>query len=129
MAEYTKTVWSDGDIITAEKMNKIENGIAEVGGSGGGGSTVVLDCTDLEHLPTLEPGLTEEYFLNNVLIKWTQYKIGDMVVPVTARVINISEYDGLFDIMSISSAADNTDTVKWGPALVYNPETGELIND
>lgn len=30
---YTPTVWATGDIITAEKLNKIENGIENVGSS------------------------------------------------------------------------------------------------
>lgn len=30
MAEYTPTVWQDGDAITAEKLNKIENRIEEI---------------------------------------------------------------------------------------------------
>lgn len=31
---YNKTTWADGDVITAEKLNNIEDGIAS-GGSGG----------------------------------------------------------------------------------------------
>lgn len=30
---YTPTEWKDGDIITAEKLNKIENGITNTGGT------------------------------------------------------------------------------------------------
>lgn len=30
MTEYTPTVWQDGDAITAEKLNKIENRIEEI---------------------------------------------------------------------------------------------------
>lgn len=30
MTEYTPTVWQDGDAITAEKLNKIENRIREI---------------------------------------------------------------------------------------------------
>ena len=30
--EYTKTNWQDGDIITADKMNNIENGIKGIEG-------------------------------------------------------------------------------------------------
>ena len=30
---YTKTVWQDGDVITAQKMNNIENGIENVAGN------------------------------------------------------------------------------------------------
>lgn len=36
---YTKTVWQDGDIITAQKMNNIENGIE------GAGSIMYVDIT------------------------------------------------------------------------------------
>lgn len=39
-SEYTPTTWQCGDVITAEKMNKIEQGIANAGG--GGGSWTVL---------------------------------------------------------------------------------------
>ena len=38
---YTKTNWNSGDVITAEKLNKIEDGIEDASsgsGSGGGGS-------------------------------------------------------------------------------------------
>lgn len=30
MTEYTPTVWQNGDAITAEKLNKIENRIKEI---------------------------------------------------------------------------------------------------
>lgn len=30
MTTYTPTVWQDGDIITAQKLNKIENRIEEI---------------------------------------------------------------------------------------------------
>lgn len=51
---YTPTNWKDGDIISAEKMNKLEQGVADGGGGGvllvnvtessdGGGSTPVVN--------------------------------------------------------------------------------------
>ena len=51
---YTPTNWKDGDIISAEKMNKLEQGVAEGDGGGvllvnvtessdGGGSTPVVN--------------------------------------------------------------------------------------
>ena len=33
---YTPTEWVSGDVITAAKMNKLENGVANAGGGGGG---------------------------------------------------------------------------------------------
>lgn len=32
---YTKTNWKDGDVISAERMNKIEKGIEDAASSGG----------------------------------------------------------------------------------------------
>ena len=37
---YTPTNWSSGDIVTAEKLNKLEQGVAE---SSSGGSTLIED--------------------------------------------------------------------------------------
>lgn len=36
---YTPTTWKDGDVITAVKMNKIEQGVANVSGGGASGVT------------------------------------------------------------------------------------------
>ena len=41
---YTKTNWKDGDVISAEKMNKIEQGIEDAGASGGSGNVFVVDA-------------------------------------------------------------------------------------
>ena len=41
---YTKTNWNSGDIITAQKLNNIENGIEDAstgGGSGGSAANVI----------------------------------------------------------------------------------------
>jgi len=40
---YTPTVWQDGDLITAEKLNKIEQGIAALYESGGGPAITLPD--------------------------------------------------------------------------------------
>lgn len=44
---YTPTEWQSGDIVTSEKLNKIENGIAGAGGGGasGGGEVLVANMT------------------------------------------------------------------------------------
>lgn len=36
---YEKTIWADGDIISAQRMNNIENGLAAVTSAGEGGGT------------------------------------------------------------------------------------------
>ena len=77
--EYTKTNWQDGDIITADKMNNIENGVKGIEGDVAtvkdGLSAVESDVTDLKEdlkqteaeiietarvIEELECGLTEE---------------------------------------------------------------------
>lgn len=40
---YTKQTWNNGDVITAEKLNHMEEGIAEGGSSGGGPLTAHFD--------------------------------------------------------------------------------------
>ena len=41
---YTPTVWSNGDVITADKLNKLENGVAneQVGPAGPAGSAATV---------------------------------------------------------------------------------------
>lgn len=38
---YEPTNWKDGDLVTSAKLNKLEQGVASAGGSGGGGILVV----------------------------------------------------------------------------------------
>lgn len=40
---YTPTVWATGDVVTAEKLNKLEQGVASAGGGSGGGVMIVND--------------------------------------------------------------------------------------
>lgn len=40
---YTKTNWKDGDVISAEKMNKIEQGIEDAVASGGSSDVFMVD--------------------------------------------------------------------------------------
>lgn len=44
---YTKTNWKDGDVISAEKMNKIEQGIEDAGASGGSSDVFVVDVDNI----------------------------------------------------------------------------------
>lgn len=54
---YEKTVWVDGDIISAERMNNIENGIADLDENGVGLFVVDIieeEVEDPEPSPTVE---------------------------------------------------------------------------
>lgn len=48
---YKKHVWENGQIITKEKLNNIQDGIAALdgGSSGGGGELAILDWSDLNN--------------------------------------------------------------------------------
>ena len=55
---YEKTVWADGDIISAQRMNNIENGIANLDENGIG--LFVVDVIEEEvEVPEPSPGLVE----------------------------------------------------------------------
>lgn len=47
-AGYTPTVWADGDVITADKLNKLESAVAneQVGPAGLGIKSLALTTTD-----------------------------------------------------------------------------------
>jgi hypothetical protein len=65
---YNKTNWKTGDIVTAEKLNNIENGISDGGtlivhfvktyNSDTGKTTVTSDKTSIEIAEALESGQT-----------------------------------------------------------------------
>lgn len=72
MADYTKTNWQNGDIITAEKLNNMEDGIA---GSSSGAVRVILyderlDPEANKYIGTgqTDPGLTGEELMSAVWI-------------------------------------------------------------
>ena len=55
---YEKTVWADGDIISAQKMNNIENGIETLDENGVG--LFVVDVIEEEvEVPEPSPGNIE----------------------------------------------------------------------
>lgn len=55
---YQKTVWADGDIISAQRMNNIENGIANLDENGIGLFVVDVIEEEVED-PEPSPGLAE----------------------------------------------------------------------
>lgn len=55
---YEKTIWADGDIISAQKMNNIENGIETLDENGVGLFVVDVIEEEVED-PEPSPGLVE----------------------------------------------------------------------
>ena len=45
---YEPTEWKTGDVVTAAKLNKLENGVANAGGGGSGGGLIVHLVEDPE---------------------------------------------------------------------------------
>ena len=60
---YTPTIWSENDIITAEKLNNIENGIGNLRDFYDIGELTVIDFPSYTSKVMIEKELTEEQFL------------------------------------------------------------------
>jgi hypothetical protein len=73
---YTKHTWADGELVTAAKMNNIENGIEEAssgGGSGGGDGAVEIPTTYLNDTRTLGMTYNECLQLKNAYFCYHTY--------------------------------------------------------
>lgn len=102
---YTPTNWQDGDIITAEKMNKIENGIAT------GGSGDEYDLTIIAHVN----GGNYTYELQGKPFDELWEKVSNYI-PIT--MFNIDKWsDTSFDIDINNSCAIN-----YQAQIFYNDE-------
>ena len=125
---YEKTVWNTGDIVTAEKLNNLENGVASASGGGGGSSVLYADFDNLSGSMT-EPlyktaALTESYtyeellalYNNNtdLVIKGTIGGVGTMVKPLGIFTPNMQGTD-IIVIMTIHPQALSTySTIAFG---------------
>lgn len=60
---YTKNTWANGDVITAAKLNHMEDGIEGAGGGGGYDAVIVLGV-DEEEQPTItvESGSFSDFY-------------------------------------------------------------------
>lgn len=129
MSDYIKTNWADGDIITAEKLNNMENGIANAGN----GVIFIEHKTSSEGSwwegTTIDPGLGVED-----LLKYTWCVIMPMpddcwtptppAIPIQPHNEDISE-----DTIEIYVAVDPQSST----SLFYYKDTGviksRVIND
>lgn len=78
---YTKTTWHKGDVITAERLNKMEDGIESAAESSSGGATLVVTYSEEGTTGSIDKTWNEiKDAFPNVIIKnivregdWVQY--------------------------------------------------------
>lgn len=106
---YTPTEWKDGDVITAEKLNKIENGIST---SSSSSSAILLESAN-RYIATIDTNLTTIDFVNSRIIIKEDDNTFSIHYPES---IHLS--DGNEDIQIHSG---NT-----GQLFFYTPSSGEI---
>ena len=91
---YTPTMWQCGDVITAEKMNKIENGIAECC-SGGGEPLILTAIDDEEYFMILSEtfGTIKTAYMSNVLVLYAELD-DDVTTYVPINMLSVDELGG-----------------------------------
>ena len=102
---YIPTEWFTGDVITAEKLNKIEDGIADVEG----GVTTVT-----QNVSTVSQQV-------NTLSSSVNQKFTNMNADLTQQYNDLSYLKAIFTI-SGSQGEEGTDVTK---VLIYDPAEGE----
>jgi hypothetical protein len=92
---YTAHTWVDREVITASKMNNIEEGINEASQTGGGGLTLIQASWDNE-LPGIVLSMTMQEIINGMLA-------GNLYLINTTGVIpeGWSFYESIFIINGI----------------------------
>ena len=58
---YTPTTWSSGDTITAAKLNKLEQGVANAGSGGGGSEALIVTVSGTGNTRTMSATFGEIY--------------------------------------------------------------------
>lgn len=115
---YTPTVWQDGDVISAEKMNKIESGLAN--GSGGGCVYLTTDMDSGDYLYIYDSSTTVKMqdiygWLNDgkiiyLMITWNDGSADHLGFVGISGIIS---YDG-GGPYTLQFYSENTGTVQFG---------------
>ena len=70
---YTKQTWATGDIVTADKLNHIEDGIA----GGGSAPLVCYNDDNLGHLNVTFGAIVEAVDAGQPVVYYSNYHVGD----------------------------------------------------
>ena len=94
---YTKNTWANGDVITAAKLNHMEDGIEGAGGGGGYDAVIIISYDEEEQpIATVESGSFSDFY--------SKFENGDRP---SVQIIS-EESDGYGNI-NVSSVLDDGD--------------------
>ena len=117
---YTKHTWASGDVVTAAKLNNLEDGVSEaLAGGGGGGDMFVVNVTAT---PTDDVGynFATETAYADVLAAFEAGKV--VMYWVAFHNDNGIRYTSNIDVMVMS---DGTIDIELGPGLyLYHTADG-----
>ena len=111
---YTPTEWDNGDVITAAKLNKIEQGISEVsnsGGSGGNANILIVHATADTSIPESEP---------TVILDKTYTEIDAAISAGTLVCVDVVEEAMLQFVQKIPGSGDIPSALLFSSALTTN---------
>ena len=117
---YTKTTWAEGDVITADKLNNMEDGIAE--NQSGGGIRFINFTPDSDGKMLYESGLSLRDFMGafigaeNDIISFFYTINQGAYNPSAGYIILCATYD--------NAAGDQATTNLQVQEFQYYPETG-----
>ena len=94
---YTPTVWETGDVVTAEKLNKLELGVQEANQSDGGSGIMFFDIT------------REGTFPNTYLVSSKTFT--ELVSAISSGFLPVARYEYFEDLITLLSLFNYSDTV------------------
>ena len=125
MSEYIKTEWKNGDIITAEKLNHIEDGIANISGG-----TKIIDLSSIERqkvsngvfYPYTE-GLTDEDLIYSYIL-WHGSDQGSEAWPILiAKLVRAGKEIAEIRLVCLKMEIMDGSFAASGKALTYFPSS------
>lgn len=109
---YEKTTWVDGDIITAEKLNHIEDGIANSGSESGGASLPKVNSNDNNKVLKVVDGA---WNISEEKLPYTFSMVTEVINPFTGGEISLYKSKDITlqdDYYIITFYYDSYDTVQ-----------------
>lgn len=113
---YKKQNFKDGQVLTAEMLNKMEDGIANAGGSGGG--VLVVNFTLSEDMTSVTPDKNTEEITNALNSGVAIYAVVDIMGSKLSLNHNISTADDVYMFSGIMAVMGGVDINGYGLIVV-----------